>query len=276
MPSDLIAALIQRWGLVLISTAGVAAVCVPLVWASKRRGRDWRADALLAGMFVGTLPWTWMALTPLHGPERISLRPLVDLFAQVRGDGAEAFVQIFANLVFLLPLGALAPMRWRWAASLPRIVLLAAVYSGAIEIAQYALHLGRISSLDDVLQNTAGAALGALLTRRWWRRSVASAPLGDDPGPAVDGIDGATLGPRFVPGQEGLLEGTALGDRGPGRGAGDGTRPPLDDLGAAEHRLGPAQRAGEVGRTGHTGDSDGGADPDDLAADPDRGRQQLL
>lgn len=273
MPSDLIAALIQRWGLVLVSTAAVAALCVLIVWARARRGRNWRADALLTGVFVGTLPWTWMALTALHGPEGVSLRPFVDLLAQVRGDGAEAFVQIFANLVFLLPLGALAPLRWRWLASMPRVILLAAGYSAAIEFAQYAFHLGRISSLDDVLQNTAGAALGALLTRRWWS-SVASTPLGDHPGAAVDRV---AAGPRLVPGEQGLLERAALGETATlGGGAGMGARAALDDLGAAQHRLGPAQRAGEIGGAGHAGHTDGGGDPDDLAADPDRRGQQLL
>jgi VanZ like family len=230
MPSDLIAALIHRWGLVLISSAAVAALCVLIIWARARRGRNWRADALIAGIVVGTLPWTWMALTPLHGPERISLRPLVDLIAQVRGDGAEAFVQIFANLVFLVPLGALAPMRWRWPASLPRVIVMAVVYSSAIEAAQYAVHLGRISSLDDVLQNTAGAALGALLTRRWWR-SRSPAPLGDRPGPAVDRPTARARRARLVPGQDDLLDTDAARRGGPGGGEGMGASTTLDDLG---------------------------------------------
>ncbi|MFS8499993.1 MAG: hypothetical protein FWJ70_17540, partial [Micromonosporaceae bacterium] len=41
--------------------------------------------------------------------------------------------------------------------------------SRAVEPLQYALVLGRVSSADDVLLNTAGAALAGLATRRWWR-----------------------------------------------------------------------------------------------------------
>ena len=37
---------------------------------------------------------------------------------------------------------------------------------------QYVLRLGRYSSVDDVLINTIGAVLAALVTRRWWARRI--------------------------------------------------------------------------------------------------------
>ena len=123
MTADLIAALLDRWGAVLATTLAAVPLCVLAVAVSARRraDSDWRPGALVAGIVLGTAPWTWMALTALHGPERVSLTPLVDLVAQVRGDGGEAFVQIFSNMAFLLPFGALAPLRWPrlagWAAS---------------------------------------------------------------------------------------------------------------------------------------------------------------
>ncbi len=40
-----------------------------------------------------------------------------------------------------------------------------------VEVAQYVLRLGRVSSVDDVLLNTAGAGLAALASRHWWRAS---------------------------------------------------------------------------------------------------------
>ena len=53
-------------------------------------------------------------------------------------------------------------------ASVPRILALAAGCSVMVETAQYVLQLDRVSSVDDVLINTAGAGLAALASRRWW------------------------------------------------------------------------------------------------------------
>ncbi|WP_243845107.1 VanZ family protein [Mumia sp. ZJ1417] len=53
---------------------------------------------------------------------------------------------------------------------MPRTVAVAAVCSVLIETAQYVAQQGRVSSVDDVLLNTAGAGLAALASRRWWRR----------------------------------------------------------------------------------------------------------
>jgi glycopeptide antibiotics resistance protein len=43
-----------------------------------------------------------------------------------------------------------------------------------IETAQYALALGRVSSVDDVLLNALGAGLAAVGSRRWWSRRAAA------------------------------------------------------------------------------------------------------
>jgi hypothetical protein len=281
MTTDLIAGLLDRWGVVLATTLAAVPVCVlaVVVWARRRADSDWRPGALVAGIVLGTAPWTWMALTALHGPERVSLTPLVDLVAQVRGDGAEAFVQIFSNMAFLLPLGALAPLRWRALASVTRVLLVAAGYATTIEIAQHALHLGRISSVDDVLQNTAGAVIGALLTRRWWRRSGATATPDSDAGSAVDGSAGRTGHPGVpvVGGQRGLRESVAAPLWEDGVRGGLRLRPgaALDDLGSAQDSLGPPQRTAQVGGIVHRGDADRRGNPHDLAADPDGRREQL-
>jgi glycopeptide antibiotics resistance protein len=52
-------------------------------------------------------------------------------------------------------------------ASVPRILALAAGCSVLVEAAQHVLRLDRVSSIDDVLINTAGAGLAALASRRW-------------------------------------------------------------------------------------------------------------
>jgi hypothetical protein len=63
---------------------------------------------------------------------------------------------------------AVAPQRFPALASVPRILALAAGCSVLVEAAQYVLRLDRMSSVDDVLLNTADAALAALASRRWW------------------------------------------------------------------------------------------------------------
>ena len=49
------------------------------------------------------------------------------------------------------------------------IALAALIASLLVEGTQYLIHTGRVTSTDDVLLNTAGATLGAALTRRGWR-----------------------------------------------------------------------------------------------------------
>ena len=62
------------------------------------------------------------------------------------------------------------PLRWR--AGVGWVAAVAAAGSVLVETMQYALALGRVSSVDDVLLNTAGAALAALASRRLNDRSA--------------------------------------------------------------------------------------------------------
>jgi glycopeptide antibiotics resistance protein len=116
-------------------------------------------------MVYGTLPTVWLTMLPgsrageVAG--RLSLVPLRDLVSMGQ-------FQIAGNLLLLAALGGLAPLRFRALASIPRVLALAAVCSTSIEVAQYVLRLDRVSSVDDVLLNTAGAGLAALVSRPWW------------------------------------------------------------------------------------------------------------
>jgi VanZ family protein len=60
-------------------------------------------------------------------------------------------------------------MRFAALASVPRILALGAGCSIVVETAQYVLRLDRVSSVDDVLVNAAGAVLAS---RRWWRTTA--------------------------------------------------------------------------------------------------------
>ncbi len=123
-------------------------------------------------MVHGTAPFLWMTMMPGGGagvaPARVSLVPLRDLVTM-------GPVGIGGNLLVLAALGFFAPMRFTALATVPRILALGAGCSALVETAQYVLRLDRVSSVDDVLVNAAGAVLAALASRRWWR-STAQAP----------------------------------------------------------------------------------------------------
>lgn len=168
-----------QWDVCLGTFNGVATVSVaalPLavvaVWALARRRRvsgtpaAWRRSLAEVGIVYGTLPWLWITMLPGSGAGvvagRVSLVPLRDLFTMDAG-------QIVGNLLVLAALGFFAPLRFTSLTSVPRMLALGAACSALIEAAQYVLRLDRVSSVDDVLLNAAGAALAALASRRWWR-----------------------------------------------------------------------------------------------------------
>ncbi|MFI6235459.1 VanZ family protein [Micromonospora sp. NPDC050784] len=154
-----------------------------VVWALGRRRRAagvtsaWRMSLAEVGMVYGTVPLVWMTLIP--GPEagvvpgRVILIPLRDLLTILADGGPRTLTgQVVGNLLVLAALGFCAPMRFSALASVPRILALGAGCSVLIETAQYVLRLDRVSSVDDVLVNAAGAVLAALASRHWWRTTA--------------------------------------------------------------------------------------------------------
>jgi len=131
-----------------------------------------RTAWLDVGLIVGTLPWLWMILTPTDGTSEIHLVPFQDLAAVLRADPQTVVVQVGGNLLVFAALGALLPLRAARFAGLVPVALVAAAGSIGVETLQHVLRLGRVSSIDDVLLNVAGAAAAAPLTRRWWRRRI--------------------------------------------------------------------------------------------------------
>jgi hypothetical protein len=168
---------------VALSTVALLPVAALAVWvlAARRRatgttpGWAWRRSLAEVGIVYGTVPWVCMTMLPGSRagevPGRTSLVPLLDLIAMDRG-------QIVGNLLVFAALGFFAPMRFAALASVPRILALAAGCSVLVEVAQYVLQLDRVSSVDDVLLNAAGAGLAALASRRWWRTAAGARPAG--------------------------------------------------------------------------------------------------
>lgn len=114
-----------------------------------------RRTALLAASFtVGAI--LLLTLWPL--PEQAWQAAQSPLSCLVCGD--QGLQDVIQNVIMLVPLGlllALGGVRPRTAA------LLALLLSCAIEFLQYTVVTGRDASLSDVITNTAGAFLGALL-----------------------------------------------------------------------------------------------------------------
>ena len=165
-------------GVVLITVA-VLPLAALAAWALARRRSvtgttpAWRMSLAELGIVCGTVPWVWMIMLPGSRagavPGRVSLVPLRDLLTIFAGGPLTATVQVVGNLLVFAALGFFAPQRFAALASVPRILALAAGCSVLVEAAQYVLRLDRVSSVDDVLLNAAGAGLAALASRRWWR-----------------------------------------------------------------------------------------------------------
>ncbi|MFF4060948.1 VanZ family protein [Streptomyces sp. NPDC001668] len=164
-------------GVVFLTVATLPSA-VLAAWALARRrrlggagaARAWRTSIAEVGIVYGTVPPVWLILLP--GDEDgavVNLVPLRDLLTMDTG-------QIVGNLLVFAALGFLAPLRFAALASVRRVLALGAGCSVLVETAQYVLHLDRVSSVDDVLLNTAGAALAALASRRWWRDTGKDSP----------------------------------------------------------------------------------------------------
>ncbi|MFD7964943.1 VanZ family protein [Streptomyces zaomyceticus] len=171
---------------VVLMTLVTVPLAVLVAWALAYRRRTagvpsaWRLSLAEVGMVHGTVPFLWLTTMPGAAPgiapARVSLVPLRDLVTM-------GSLGIVGNLLVFAAVGFFAPMRFTALASVPRILALGAGCSVLVETAQYVLRLDRVSSVDDVLVNAAGAALAGLASRRWWR--TAAREPSDGPRPAV-------------------------------------------------------------------------------------------
>ncbi|MFF0372922.1 VanZ family protein [Actinoplanes missouriensis] len=152
-------------GVVLMTLAGLPLAAVLVLLLARLRG-GLRKPLAEVGIVYGTLPFLWMTMMPGVGAGvvagRVSLVPLRDLVTM-------GPIGIGGNLLVFAALGFFAPIRFAALASVPRILALGAGGSALIEVAQYVFRLDRVSSVDDVLLNAAGAVLAGLASRRWWR-----------------------------------------------------------------------------------------------------------
>ncbi|HEX4814873.1 MAG TPA: VanZ family protein [Nonomuraea sp.] len=169
----------ELWGNVIIAgTFGLILALPASLLLFRHRARTGHPAPLRTsladiGILVGTAPWMWMILTPSDGPNGFGLVPFADLAEVASGSWQTVLVQVGGNLLVFAALGALLPVRTPAMARLGRVAAVAAAFSVLVELLQYVLRLGRFSSVDDVILNTTGALIFALVTRRWWARRVA-------------------------------------------------------------------------------------------------------
>lgn len=162
----------EAWGGVILAAFAVLPPAGSVVWWLARRRGEWRTALCDVGMVVGTAPWLWMILTPAGTGSSVRLVPLRDLIDQLHDDRVAE--QLGGNLLVFAALGFLLPMRWGRFANPWRLLLVGAVLSTTVEALQFALGIGRHSSIDDVLVNAIGALVAGLLSHRWWRPAVSA------------------------------------------------------------------------------------------------------
>jgi glycopeptide antibiotics resistance protein len=80
----------------------------------------------------------------------------------------DALTHVVGNVLLFIPLGWLLPTLWNGAISTGRIVAVAAFTSLTVELCQLPIP-GRMATIDDVILNALGAAIGAMVLY-WWRR----------------------------------------------------------------------------------------------------------
>jgi len=93
--------------------------------------------------------------------------PFVDLFRAVAGDGSlrGEIAELAANVLLFVPFGVTLQLRYPHL-SIAMVAAIAFSLSFTIETLQLLLAAGRVASSTDVLMNTLGGVVGAVVVRR--------------------------------------------------------------------------------------------------------------
>jgi glycopeptide antibiotics resistance protein len=149
----------------LLVPLAVAAILL-ITWL--RPSHDRKRSISEVGMFFGTLPWVWMILTPMKlepNARTVYLIPFADLKAQFSlGVAQYALVQVGGNLMVLFAFGFFARLRFPSVAKPLPLLIFGWLFALTLELLQHAFTGGRVFSVDDVLLNGIGCALGGLAT----------------------------------------------------------------------------------------------------------------
>jgi glycopeptide antibiotics resistance protein len=132
----------------------------------------------LGAWLIGTLAFTLRAANPLPG--QVVTDNLVP-FATIRIYLANLDTpfwqsQAVGNVLLLLPVGLFGPLAIPWLGRWWRVLLVAALFSSSIELAQLAIP-DRSADVDDVMLNALGALLGYFMLRAFGLRPRPQQPL---------------------------------------------------------------------------------------------------
>jgi glycopeptide antibiotics resistance protein len=130
--------------------------------------RDKRLLAI-TGAYVVALALIGFWRTPIDENVAVTqLAPVVWMADLFDLSGAQSYraVETAANVVLFMPLGALV-LLWRRDWTWVHATLVALAATSLIELLQQLLRPERFASLRDVVANTLGGAIGALLTVCW-------------------------------------------------------------------------------------------------------------
>ncbi|WP_083936291.1 VanZ family protein [Nocardiopsis ganjiahuensis] len=157
---------------VLVLSPIAVLVAIGLFLLHRRNTRKWPQavfNSTVDTLALGVL--TLIAVVTLVNPGGgggVELVPFADLTAS--GWSRTGAYQNGGNIAMFLPLGVLLPFTLGGRlAGFPRVLAASGAVSVTVEILQYVLGTGRITSVDDVILNCTGAVLGSLLTWPWWR-----------------------------------------------------------------------------------------------------------
>lgn len=166
------------WGIIPVTVIALpyALLGWPMLTAHRRRRTPHRPARQVSASAAVDIMVCYVAAVVLclvtmpvgdSGQSTLDLIPGNDITDALGDDGS--LWQVVGNLLLLFPLGVLLPLRLRGLRTLGRVALAAFAVSVLVEGTQYLIHTGRVTSTDDILLNTAGASLGAALSRRGWR-----------------------------------------------------------------------------------------------------------
>jgi len=165
----------------LVPVSAIAAVAVAL-WR-RSRGADIRSAAYTTLVDLGLLFWiiATLLITLLNTQggvrEPPDLVPLRAIWRAAQEPTDSTFIVMVLNVGLFLPFGMLAPLKWpHWGRIWP-ITWRAGLVSLAVETLQFLINPRRTASINDVLLNALGAAVGLLLAMIL-RRVLEASPRG--------------------------------------------------------------------------------------------------
>ena len=122
----------------------------------------------LLGVGLVTGPSLYQLIVGRLPEPKLELIPFVDIFKVITDSianhhGAGITLNIFGNILLFVPPGLFLPLFWRYFSSAKRTILFGFGVSLSIELIQ--LIAGGVTSVDDLILNTAGAEIAYALAK---------------------------------------------------------------------------------------------------------------